>query len=140
MDLLIGSVRDRRAGVDVPEPWISARPRRRRLFTITGSTTTEISVARPEALWVLKLAAGRDQDLTDLYAIATTPVEVDEVRALFQSLWCPTLETKLRRSFEVLAREKTYEDSMSRLETKRTEATREGWRRFRDLATQMVPS
>jgi hypothetical protein len=67
IDLLVGFVRDREALVEIPEKWISNRYREVRLDLLTGGVNTPARVARPEALWALKLQAGRDQDITDLF-------------------------------------------------------------------------
>src|SRR5580693_3483436 len=97
IDLLVGYVRDREAGIEIPEDWISGRFRRVRLDLLTGEVTRPARVARPEALWALKLQAGRDQDLTDLFAIAKEPVSSEEVAELFRSLRTPALSEKIAR-------------------------------------------
>lgn len=71
VDLLVGYVRDRDARVDIPESWVSQRSNVRFLRIKTGVTPV-IPVARPEAIWALKLQAGRSQDITDLFAIYGT--------------------------------------------------------------------
>ena len=139
IDLLDGFVRDREAGVDVPEAWIALRPRRVRLDLLSGSVRTRVRVARPEALWALKLQAGRDQDITDLFAIRNEPVKVSEVRSLFESLKSDGLASKLRKVESKLGTPKLYNDSRSRLGLKDTEASQVMWRTFRDRVREMLP-
>ncbi len=127
VDLLIGGVRDREALVDIPERWISLRSRRVRLDLLTGRLSRAATVARPEALWALKLQAGREQDLTDLFAIHSEPVGSQEVLDLFSSLMQPTLRTKLNLVLARVQSDKLYRDSRSRLELNDTEKARETW-------------
>lgn len=139
VDLLQGFVRDREAGVDVPEAWISLRPCRTPLDLLGGRVGKPVVAARPEALWALKLQAGRDQDLTDLFALLREPVKVPEVRALFESLNCETLGRKLTKVEERLGSPKLYVDTRSRLGLKDTLSTRTAWQRFRSRVHEMMP-
>ncbi len=138
IDLLVGNVRDRRAGIDIPEAWISQRVRSIRLKTRTGGTEVPLNVARPEALWVLKLQAGRDQDLIDLYAILDETIEMNEIVSLFRSLGSETLLQKLSQASGNVASEKLFEDSMSRLRKKRTEENRNKWNLFVERVRHIV--
>src|ERR1700674_331355 len=115
LDLLVGYVRDREARVEIPEEWISARPRKVQLDLLTSAVSKVARVARPEALWALKLQAGRDQDLTDLFAIAAEPVSSAEVRALFESLRTTSLLEKLACVETKLHDTRIYDDARSRL-------------------------
>ena len=138
IDLLVGYVRDRRARVDIPETWISQRVRSIRLKTRTGGTVVSVNVARPEALWVLKLQAGRDQDLIDLYAILDETIEMNEIVSLFRSLRSETLVQKLSQAHDNVASEKLFEDAMSRLRKKRTEENRNKWNFFVERVRHVV--
>jgi hypothetical protein len=138
LDLLVGYVRDRRAKVDVPEMWISQRSRSMVLNTITGVTAIPVSVARPEALWALKLQTGRDQDIIDLYAIQATPIDMYEIISLFRSLHSESLTEKLSLTSKNVTREKLFEDAMSRMGTKRNESNRIKWNSFAERVKYVV--
>jgi len=45
LDLLADSVRDRDAGVDIPEEWIARRAREARSVTLSGRTTSDVPIA-----------------------------------------------------------------------------------------------
>lgn len=132
LDLLAGAVRDRDAKVDLPEAWISARPRKVRLETLTARTASEIPIARPEALWALKLQSGRDSDLSDLFAISGEAVDTEEVRRAFLEVRSSSLVKKLRTVRQRLNQERLYVDSLSRRELGRPteEANRRKWSKF----------
>ncbi|HEX9816754.1 MAG TPA: hypothetical protein VGB18_07225, partial [Candidatus Thermoplasmatota archaeon] len=114
IDLLAGAVRDRQAQVDIPYDWIARDARKIRLVLLEASTRGDVPVVRPEAFWALKLQSGRPHDLSDLFAIRGVTVSLDEVRQLFDRLWCPTLEAKLRTVWKTLNEPKQYQDSLSR--------------------------
>lgn len=120
LDLLVGYVRDREAQVDIPEPWISIEHRNLRLITLTGRTRNKIPIASPEALWALKLQSGRDQDIIDLFSMFDVKIDGKKVIALFNDIKSNTLTKKLRKTLQKTHSKKLYEDSMSRLEIKRT--------------------
>ena len=83
VDLLIGAVRDRDAQVDIPASWITRSSVRKKVKGFNYSTSLDGPLARPEALWGLKIQAGRDQDLTDLYLIHDRKFKIGEVTDLF---------------------------------------------------------
>lgn len=139
VDLLIDYVRDREAQVDVPADWIIRENRMRQLDLLTGRVGTPVRVARPEAIWALKLQAGRDQDLTDLFAISTEPVIPSEVLLLFTSLMSTGLREKLRKVKSKVREPKIYNDSRSRLGLEENDAARARWRRFIRLLSEMIP-
>jgi hypothetical protein len=139
VDLLVDFVRDRHARVNVPEPWIAARPRRTPLVLLTGRVHALVRVARPEALWALKLQSGRPQDLTDLFAISEEPVAPEEVFRLFCTLMTPSLAAKLDRVLAALESPKIYNDSRSRLGLRDEPTVRDRWTRFLRRASSMVP-
>jgi hypothetical protein len=114
LDLLAGAVRDREAMVDIPERWIAKNCKPRVLETLSGKTSHPIPIARPEALWALKLQAGRDLDLADLFAISEQPVDITEVRQLFEQLATASLSRKFRRVLLKLKERRLFEDSLSR--------------------------
>lgn len=113
IDLTFGYVRDRDTGTRVEEEWISARARKVRLTLLNRSTRTPVIVVRPEALWLLKVIAGRDQDLADLFAISEEPIDESEVRGALDSLLNPRLEAKLRGVVTRLGSKKIYSDTLS---------------------------
>lgn len=114
LDLLTDAVRDRDARVDIPENWISKGAIWAKLVTLSGRTTMEVPIARPEALWALKLQAGRPRDISDLFAIADTPFDVVEVASLFQGLISKPLVAKLHSVRSMVRARKMYVDSLSR--------------------------
>lgn len=114
LDLLEKSVRDREAKVDLPAEWIEARARALRLTTINSSTNGAVRVARPEALWALKLQAGRDIDLSDLFAINAEPLIEGEIVQLFRSLMNESLGAKFRKVDSMLESRKLLVDSLTR--------------------------
>ena len=141
LDLLSGAVRDREAAVDVPESWISMRPRSVILDTLSGRTVHRIPVARPEALWLLKLQAGRDLDLTDLFAISGEPVDLTEVREEFEKLGTRSRVDKVQLVLAKLGDRKLYADSLSRRGLGSPELPRNKvrWARFMRMAKAAVP-
>ena len=114
LDLLAGAVRDREASVDVPEQWISKNRRWTVLETLSGKTSHPIPIARPEALWALKLQSGRALDLTDLFVISDQPADLGEVRQLFDRLASDSLSRKLQRVRSRLSERSLFSDSLSR--------------------------
>ncbi len=114
LDLLAGAVRDREAMVDIPERWISKNCKRMVLETLSGKTSHRIPIARPEALWALKLQSGRDLDLTDLFVISDQSADLSEVKRLFEQLATDSLSRKLRGVLSKLRERRLFEDSLSR--------------------------
>lgn len=139
IDLLVGAVRDRDARVDVPESWISSRPKLQPLRTLAGRTSKPIPVARIEAIWVLKLQAGRDQDISDLFALFGLDCSQYEIRDAFEGFHSRSLVQKLEKTIGKTSSTKLYEDSLSRLGIKRGEQSRERWRRFVEFAKGCIP-
>ncbi len=114
LDLLVDAVRDREAKVDIPESWISKRAHQTKLVTLSGSTTINVPVARPAALWALKLQAGRPRDISDLFAISDTPFDSEEVVSLFRRLMAKSLIAKLQGFRSQLKVRNVFVDSLSR--------------------------
>lgn len=141
LDILPGAVRDREAQIDIPESWISRDARISRLLLIDASTRKEIPIVRPEALWALKLQAGRLRDLGDLFAIQDEPVDLDEVNTLFGGLWCEPLQRKLQAVWTSLDQEKTYRDTLS-IQSRgspRHKKNLQQWERFKRKVTRAIP-
>lgn len=115
VDILSGSVVDRDAKVKIRDNWIAANPRMTRLVMLSCSTRNAIPVARPEAMWALKLQSGRDQDLSDLFAINDYEVNISEITALFRELMTVNLAKKLISVGRKLNDTRLFEDSISRL-------------------------
>jgi hypothetical protein len=141
IDLMFGYVRDRDTGTRVEEEWISARARSVRLTLLNRSTRTPVIVARPEALWLLKLIAGRDQDLADLFAISEEPIDESEVRVALETLLNPRLEAKLGRVVSRLKSKKIYSDTLSSraLGKQSDQANILAWSRFLRRVASILP-
>lgn len=114
VDLLPGVVRDREAGVDVPERWITRDPLMTRLFLIEGSTRNPVPVCRLSAFWALKLQAGREKDLSDLFMTRDMALDAKDVQDALRPLWTPALDGKLRAVLKRLDDEKVFLDAMAR--------------------------
>jgi hypothetical protein len=139
IDLLCGYVRDQSTKVVIPEAWISERHRDVRLLLITGSTDGLVKVCRPEALWVLKLIAGRDQDLGDLFALSTVTVDTDEIRRFLAKAMNEPLQMRLKDEARRLDSGKIYMDSLSaRFLPTSPESARAVWKRFRERFDYIV--
>lgn len=130
VDLVIGAVRDRDAQIDIPAVWIRERPVLQRIIGLNYSTKLRVPPVRLEALWALKLQAGRGQDIFDLYSVFNRKFSHSEVIDLFQEKSCRSLTTKLEITRKKLQETKTYSDLMSALQIKDNEKNREDWKRF----------
>lgn len=139
LDLLVGAVRDREAKVDVPADWICMDPRLDVLRTLSGKTSIQVPVARLAAMWLLKLQAGRDQDITDLFAIFETRFFPEDVRDELAELRTESLVSKLHQTLQKIRSTRLYRDSLSRLQMKQGPASMNAWRRFGDLAQACIP-
>jgi hypothetical protein len=140
IDLMFGSVRDRDTGASIKEDWVSARPRLTHLDLLTGTSAEKVPVARPAALWVLKLVAGRDQDLSDLFAISGEPFETSEVRGELERAMNPALRDKLARIPARIATPKICSDALSARAMGKPNAAKnvQAWRRFRELVDVLL--
>lgn len=140
IDILPGVVRDREAGVNVPEWWISKDPLKTRLFLLESSTKTEIAVCRLTAFWALKLQAGREKDLSDLFMTRDMAVDATDIQEMFRSIHNPTLDDKLRVVLRRLDDPKVFQDAMSRLGyAKRGKLDRQvEWAKFKAKVTAIV--
>lgn len=133
IDLLPGVVRDRDAGVDVPEWWIAKDPLKTRLFLLDTSTKTEVPVCRLAAFWALKLQAGREKDLSDLFVTRDMSLDAKDIQDMFRSIHKPSLDDKLRLVLKRLDESKIFQDAMSRLGvSKRGKIDRDAeWAKFK---------
>ena len=140
LDLHVDAVRDRDAKVDVPEDWISKNARRMKLETLSGRTEVNVPIARPEAIWALKLQAGRPRDIGDLFAISETPFDSEEVTSLFRHLRAETLIAKLHSVQSKLKERKMFVDSLSRrqLGSPRDKENIRRWSRFVSTVDRIV--
>jgi hypothetical protein len=136
--LLIGSVRDRDAQIDIPEEWISQGKKPIKIIGVASSTTVEVSVIRLEALWALKLQVCRDQDIFDLYSISNHVFSRDQVIDLFRQFMCKSLATKLKKVKQKMHNPEIYDDSRSFLEFKDSERRKHEWRKFLSIADNLI--
>lgn len=113
-DLYFGGVRSRESGAEVPYRWLEDRSRSMRIRLRTLTTHEDVRVVRPEALWVLKLLAGRSQDLSDLFAIREQAIDEGEVSRMLAALASPKLRLTRDRATKLLESPALYRDSLSR--------------------------
>lgn len=113
-DLYFGGLRARDTGALIDYEWLALRPTATRLALTTGISGAEFPVARAEAIWVLKLLAGRPQDVTDLFAIFQWPVNLTEVGEKLKQLRDKRVEVGLKRLSNRLLSDKEYQDALSR--------------------------
>lgn len=112
-----------------------------RLVLLDAATQSEVPIARPEAIWALKLQAGRLRDIGDLIAIQQEPVDLEEVRNLFAALWTPSLADKLHRVATSLQDEKVYHDTLSirKRGSPRRKDNRTDWQIFSQRVKDAIP-
>ncbi len=141
VDLLPGVVRDREAQVDIPERWITEDPLQERLILMDTSTTSAIPVVRPEAFWALKIQAGRHRDLGDLMSIGGHSTDFSQVRELFTSLMCETLDAKLCKVVDSLDDDKMYGDALSHrlLGSPKLPRNRNAWENLKSNVRACIP-
>lgn len=113
-DVYFGGLRARATGAIVEYDWIARNPTRDRLTLTTGSTRLPFSVARPEALWVLKLLAGRPEDLTDLFVISEWKVDSSDIASELKRLEDSRVRSHLDGVASRLATNREYLDALSR--------------------------
>ncbi|MCI4352681.1 MAG: hypothetical protein L3K14_04755 [Thermoplasmata archaeon] len=132
LGLMTGGVRDRESHVVIPESWLLRNPNTVRLELLSGRVDSPVKVVRLEGLWAMKLLAGRPQDLTDLFGIMAQPVNLVEVRELFNALELPVLRRRLNSTLKWTQEPKSYVDSLSRLRQGGTQLpeNRTAWERF----------
>jgi len=140
LDLMTGGIRDRDSRAVVPEEWILRKPARVSIELLSGRIRARLPVVRLEGLWALKLLAGRDTDLTDLFGLSSRPVDLEEVRSLFDSLSTPSLERKLSAVRSRVLEDKLYTDSLSRLRlgSPSQRSNKAAWRHFGDSVDSVV--
>jgi hypothetical protein len=140
VDILPGVVRDREADVDIPERWISKDPLKTKLFLLETSTRTEVPVCRLTAFWALKLQAGREKDLSDLFMTRDMAIDATDIQEMFRKIHKPTLGDKLRLVLKRLDEPKIFQDAMSRLGyAKRGKPDREAeWAKFKAKVAAVV--
>ncbi len=140
-DAYFGGLRARESGAVVDYPWIAKHPVVKRLTLSTGITHRETRVARAEAIWVLKLLAGRAQDITDLFVISQWRVDESEVRSQLTSLLNQDVRSHLRRVATRLSSDKEYRDALSRaiLGSPSDPANVKLWASFKRTALNCLP-
>ena len=140
VDLLIGSVRDRDARVDIPEKWITKQPTMYKINGLNSQTTIQVPLVRLEALWALKLQAGRSQDISDLFSVSNRKFYETEVIEIFRELKCSSLVEKLESTKRKLRDPKTYSDIRSALHLKDNTRLQKEWEAFITTVEGIVKS
>jgi hypothetical protein len=131
IDLMIGYVRDRDTGASVSWQWITNGARKMRLILLTGSTRNLVTVVRPEVLWTLKVIAGRNQDLGDLFAISSEAINVEEIREFLAKMDTPALREKVKDESLRLGSDRILMESMSaRFLPSSSDNAKKSWARF----------
>ncbi len=140
-DFYFGGLRSRPTGADVDYKWMATKPRVERLTLSTGITHLPTPVARPEVIWVLKLLAGRPQDITDLFAISSTEVDRSEVRAELLRLLDGPTRTHFRQIAARMSGDKEYRDALSRraLGPPSDPRNQRLWSTFKKLVLECLP-
>lgn len=140
VDLMAGGIRDRETGTVLPEDWVIRNPNRARLELISGRVESIVAVARPEAIWAMKLVAGRPQDLTDLYSMAGLPIDIASVRELLSTVSNPSLTQKFGRIWRTVLDRKQYVDSLSRLRLGSPDSKRNiaSWKHFQERISDLL--
>lgn len=140
-DFYFGGLRARETGSVVGFDWIAQRHRKVALLLLTGRLKSKVAVARPEALWVLKLLAGRKQDIGDLFSIAEEPVDATEVRDKLSEYDSPVEREFLMRGREAVDRQVGYADALSRrgLGSPKLPRNVKLWNRFRAIIDEVIP-
>jgi predicted nucleotidyltransferase component of viral defense system len=103
------------------------------MHKITGlnsQTTIQVPLVRLEALWALKLQAGRSQDIADLFSVSNRKFYEKEVVEIFRMLKCDSLTKKLESTKIKLRDPKTYPDIRSALHLKDNNKLRKEWEAF----------
>lgn len=72
-------------------------------------------MCRLTAFWALKLQAGREKDLSDLFMTRDMAVDAKDIQEMFRAIHKPTLDDKLRLVLNRLDEPKIFQDAMSRL-------------------------
>jgi hypothetical protein len=139
-DLYFGGLVSRPSGAVVPHSWIGKLPRLTTLELRSGTTRRPFPVARPEALWTLKLLAGRPQDLTDLFMMMHEPVDSSEVKNELRLLLGLGLDERRETLTQLLGDEREFRDALSRRELGSPKAAklRKEWDRFRNRVEDML--
>jgi hypothetical protein len=142
IDLMYGHVKDRESGASIPEGWISSRSRQLKLRLLNRSTGNDVMVARPEAIWVLKIVAGRDQDIADLFAISGEPIDESEVREALQSVLSPRVAGKLAQVTIKASSRKIYSDALSSRALGRQDDpdNLRAWSKFQQVVHAVLPA
>jgi len=132
-DLYFGGIRSRETGTRIQYEWLAESSRERILRLKSTSTSRPVALARPEVLWVLKLIAGRPQDLTDLFAINREPMDDSAVTEMLSRLRTPALAAKFERIEAKMSSEIEYADALSRrgLGSPESPRNRAEWSAFR---------
>jgi hypothetical protein len=140
-DIFLGGLRARESGAVVEYDWIARETNTERLTLTTGSTRLPFPIARPEVLWVLKLLAGRPQDLTDLFVISGWSVDSTEITSELKQLADPKVRTHLRDVASRLSTGKEYSDALSRrgLGSPTDAQNQRLWKKFKEQALSYLP-
>ena len=139
-DLYFGGLQSRETGSIVDGDWISVHSRPIVLSLTTSRASRPIAVARPEALWVLKILAGRSQDVTDLFAISSVPMAVEEVSrklSTYDSVRERYFLEGVRRRVD---RDEDYLDALSRrgLGSPKLARNLTAWNKFKALIDDVI--
>lgn len=139
-DLYFGGLTARESGAFVDYAWLASASRATALRLLSGRTEQPFPVARPEALWVLKLLAGRPQDITDLFAMVETPVDLAEIASKLGTLNGPSVTRTIQRTVYRVSADKDYEDALSRrgLGSPRLAKNKRLWASFREIIENLA--
>lgn len=139
-DLYFGGLRARSTGSEVSYGWIAQDSRKMILTLTTTKLARPILVARPEVLWVLKLLAGRSQDITDLFSIAGESIDTEEIRKKLSDYSSPRERQFLLQVRGAVDRGDDFADALSRrgLGSPKLPRNARLWKEFRGLVGTVI--
>lgn len=140
-DLFFGGLRSRATGSQVEYAWIAPGARQVTLSLLTSRLRQPVAVARPEAVWVMKLLAARRQDITDLFAIGSEPVNRAEIREKLATYSAKAERELLQRVRASVDRGDEYVDALSRrgLGSPKLPRNLKAWAKFQKIVDDVIP-
>jgi hypothetical protein len=102
-DLLFGSVLDRQTGISFEAQLFENRSATRTTLGRISTTRITMKIANPELLIAMKFVSGRKQDVRDIFMLAGTKLNWNEVQELISKKCSPKLIAKRTKEFRKIA-------------------------------------